>query len=197
MALSQSAYLAAMGIQSWHLKQPKVSSGPSSTEDLNTFGTGNSQADLLLIGDAPDFYENQAGQLLNGMLYAIGLDRQSIYSTTLLNCRLPDNRSPSQEEISQGIEFLDKQIALVQPKVLLVFGSVAAQHLLNTQAPFGQPRGKLYTYGAIPLIATYHPAHLLVNPQDKSKAWQDLQVASRILNLPPLPDLPPEGEGKF
>ena len=146
----------------------------------------------MLIGDAPGFYDDRtgepfaghAGQLLNSMLYAIGLEKQSVYSTTLLKCRLPDNRSPSPEEINQCILFLNKQIALIQPKVLLVFGSIAAQHLLNTQSPLEQLRGNLYSYGtpAIPLIATYHPAHLLLNPQDKNKTWKDLQMVYGMLS---------------
>ncbi len=207
MALPKLDYLTAMGIQSWQQRQSAALPDAQPTENLislcttaahctacslhktrtqTVFGAGNPDADLMIISDAPGFYEDQkgepfagqAGQLLNLMLRAIGLDRSAVYITTLLKCRLPDNRDPLIEEINQCSAFLTKQIALIQPKVLLVFGQVAAQQLLNTQTPLEQLRGKSYTYGRqnIPLIVTYHPAHLLLNPRDKRNAWQDLRM---------------------
>jgi uracil-DNA glycosylase family 4 len=213
MKSSQLNYLSAMGIQSWQLRQSATSSDNQSTENLTTlcatvanctacalhktrtqtvFGVGNSQAELMLIGEAPGFYEDQkgepfvgrAGQLLNAMLDAIGFDRRTVYIANVLKCRPPNNRDPSPEEVSQCTGFLTQQIALVQPKLLLALGRIAAHYLLNTQASLGQMRGKLHSYGmhAIPLIITYHPAYLLRNPRDKNKAWQDLQWVYDFLN---------------
>ena len=208
----QLNYLFAMGIQPWQAKQSTPTSCAQPTETLTTlrasvahctacilhktrtqtvFGVGNQQADLMLIGEAPGFYEDQkgepfvgrAGQLLNAMLQAIGLDRRTVYIANILKCRPPNNRDPLPEEISQCTGFLTKQIALIQPKLLLALGRIAAHHLLNTQTSLGQMRGKLHSYGTneIPLVVTYHPAYLLRNPQDKNKAWQDLQLIHHSL----------------
>lgn len=213
MEPSQLNYLSAMGIQPWQLKQSVPAPCTQSTETLVTlcanvahctacvlhktrtqavFGVGNQQADLMLIGEAPGFYEDQkgepfvgrAGQLLNAMLQAIGLDRHTVYIANILKCRPPNNRDPLPEEVNQCTRFLTKQIALIQPKLLLALGRIAAHHLLNTQASLGQMRGKLHSYGTsdTPLIVTYHPAYLLRNPKDKNKAWQDLQLAYRSLS---------------
>ncbi len=216
MEISKLNYLAAMGIQCWESKRDISLSNIQPTEDLailraavasciacplhktrtqTVFGVGNAEADLMLIGEAPGFYEDQkgepfvgrAGQLLNRMLQAIGQDRHTVYIANIVKCRPPNNRDPLPEEVMSCTGFLTKQIALVQPKLLLALGRVAGHHLLNTQASLGQMRGKLHHYGAqpIPLLVTYHPAYLLRNPQDKSKAWQDLQwVHTRLQTLP-------------
>ena len=208
MSPSQLDYLAIMGIQYWQEKRSISLASPQQTEKLislcalaarctacvlhktrtqTVFGAGNPDADLMLISVAPGFYEDQkgepiagqAGQLLDLMLQAIGLHRQAVYLTTLLKCRLPDNRSASIDEINQCNGFLTQQIALVQPKVILVLGHTAAQHLLNLQTPLEQLRGKWHSYATqIPLRVTYHPADLLLHPKDKRKAWQDLQQVS-------------------
>jgi DNA polymerase len=201
-----------MGIQSWQLKQSVSVGSTGASENLailrnavaqctacslhktrtqTVFGVGNLQARLMLIGEAPGFYEDKkgepfvgrAGQLLNTMLQAIGLDREAVYIANVLKCRPPDNRDPMPEEVRQCTGFLTKQIEVIQPKLLLALGRVAAHYLLDTQASLGQMRGKLHTYGAhdIPLIVTYHPAYLLRNPQDKKKAWQDLQWVVNLL----------------
>jgi DNA polymerase len=213
MNSQQLNYLNAMGIQVWEQKQgPSPISTPTPSDNLDTlrtivanctacplhksrtqtvFGIGNPKADLMLIGEAPGFYEDQkgepfvgrAGQLLNAMLQAIGLNRSTIYIANILKCRPPNNRDPLPEEVECCTPFLEKQIALIQPKLLLALGRIAAHHLLNTQTSLGQMRGKLHTYGThnIPLIVTYHPAYLLRNPQDKSKAFQDLQKVLKTL----------------
>lgn len=208
----QFNYLFAMGIQPWQAKQSTPTPCAQPTETLTTlcasvahctacilhktrtqtvFGVGNQQAELMLIGEAPGFYEDQkgepfvgrAGQLLNAMLQAIGLDRRTVYIANILKCRPPHNRDPLPEEVSQCTGFLTKQIALIKPRLLLALGRIAAHHLLNTQASLGQMRGKLHSYGKneIPLVVTYHPAYLLRNPQDKNKAWQDLQLIHHSL----------------
>jgi len=212
MALHNLDYLTAMGIQFWQEKQATTSNSPDTTENLTSlrtcalqctacslhktrsqvvFGAGNPHADLMLITDAPGFYEDQtgepfaghAGELLNRMLQAIALDRNAVYLTTLLKCRLPDNRKPLTEEINQCAGFLAQQIALIQPKVILVLGETAAQQFLNTQTPLHQLREKTHFYSTTttPLITTYHPAHLLLNPHDKRSAWEDLQKCRSLL----------------
>ncbi len=213
MKNSPSHYLSAMGIQAWQLKQPVSLCATPATEHLATlrstvahctacplhktrkqtvFGVGNEQAKLMLIGEAPGFYEDQkgepfvgrAGQLLNAMLQAIGFNREMIYIANILKCRPPNNRDPLPAEVNQCTGFLTQQIALIQPTLLLALGRIAAHYLLDTQAPLGQMRGKLYSYGAqqTPLIVTYHPAYLLRNPRDKNKAWKDLQLVYNSLS---------------
>ncbi|MCD6039008.1 MAG: hypothetical protein K0S27_408 [Gammaproteobacteria bacterium] len=210
--LSQLHYLTAMGIQTWQSRQGSAAPPTELKENMavlcatvaqctacplhktrtqTVFGTGYQQADLMIIGEAPGFYEDQkgepfvgrAGQLLNAMLEAIGLDRRRVYIANILKCRPPNNRDPLPEEVSQCSGFLTKQIAFVQPKLLLALGRIAANYLLNTQMPLGRMRGKLHSYGMqnIPLLVTYHPAYLLRNPKDKGKAWQDLQLAYRSI----------------
>jgi DNA polymerase len=156
------------------------------------FGVGNHQADLMIIGEAPGFHEDQqgepfvgrAGQLLNAMLQSIGIQREQVFIANILKCRPPNNRDPLPEEVSLCTPFLEKQIALVNPKLLLAVGRIAGQYLLNTKSPLGQLRGKLCQYGDKPLLITYHPAYLLRNPIDKRKAYQDLQLALKTLQGP-------------
>lgn len=203
-------YLTAMGIQCWQLKaaaaplldldewkelQTTVSActacGLEKTRTQTVFGTGNRNAKLMVIGEAPGFHEDQkgepfvgrAGQLLNAMLEAIGLDRSQVYIANILKCRPPANRDPLPEEVALCTPFLTRQIALIKPALLLAVGRIAAQYLLNTQAALGQLRGKIHRYGHLdtPLIVTYHPAYLLRTPRDKSKAFKDLSLASQIL----------------
>lgn len=201
-------YLKAMGIQPWQLKnQPCPTVGQPDWENLRTavinctacgldktrtqtvFGVGNQQAELMIIGEAPGFYEDQqgqpfvgrAGQLLNAMLQSIGFERNSVYIANILKCRPPNNRDPLPEEVSHCTSFLEKQIALVQPKLLLALGRIAAHYLLNNKSSLTQLRGKIYDYKNTPLIVTYHPAYLLRNPLDKGKAFQDLQLTCRTL----------------
>ncbi len=200
-----------MGISAWQLKTPKASTLPSSpewqtlrnavanctacgldkTRTQTVFGVGNVQAELMIIGEAPGFYEDQkgepfvgkAGQLLNAMLEAIDLDRSQVYIANILKCRPPENRDPELTEVDLCTPFLTKQIALVQPKLLLALGRIAGRFLLRTESSLGQMRGNLHQYGAsnTPLIVTYHPAYLLRNPKDKSKALEDLQWVVRTL----------------
>jgi uracil-DNA glycosylase family 4 len=154
------------------------------TRTQAVFGVGNRQADLLIIGEAPGADEDRqgepfvgrAGQLLNEMLKAIGLQRQQVYIANILKCRPPHNRDPKPEEAAQCSEYLYRQITLIQPKLILVLGRIAAQRLLKTDTSLGRLRGKLHRHAetGVPLIVTYHPAYLLRTPSDKRKAWQDL-----------------------
>ena len=157
----------------------------------SVFGVGNRNADWLLIGEAPGRDEDQqgepfvgrAGQLLNAMLQAIGLQREQIYIANILKCRPPSNRDPRPEEVVCCEPYLMRQIELIQPRLILALGRIAAQNLLNTETPIGQLRGRVHQFRdtGIPLVATYHPAYLLSSPVEKRKAWQDLQLAVETL----------------
>jgi uracil-DNA glycosylase family 4 len=159
------------------------------------FGVGDVQASCLVVGEAPGAEEDRrgepfvgrAGNLLNAMLAAIGLARENVYIANILKCRPPRNRDPQADEIASCSGFLTRQIALLQPRVILAVGRIAAQNLLQTDTPIGRMRGQVYRYGAmqIPLVVTYHPAYLLRSPGEKRKAWADLQVVMTLLGDPP------------
>ena len=155
------------------------------------YGVGNRNADWLLIGEAPGRDEDlqgepfvgRAGQLLNAMLQAIGLRREQVYIANILKCRPPNNRDPRPEEVVCCEPYLMRQIELIQPRLIVALGRVAAQNLLNTDTPIGKLRGRVHQFRdtGIPLIATYHPAYLLRSPAEKRKAWDDLQLAVATL----------------
>jgi uracil-DNA glycosylase family 4 len=155
------------------------------------FGVGNRRADWLVIGEAPGKDEDlqgepfvgRAGQLLNAMLLAVGLPREQAYIANILKCRPPNNRDPRPEEVVCCEPYLARQIALIQPGIILAVGRIAAQNLLKTDTPIGKLRGIVHHYAdtGIPLIATYHPAYLLRSPLEKRKAWKDLQLAMATL----------------
>ena len=154
------------------------------------FGTGNPHADWLVVGEAPGFEEDRsgepfvgrAGQLLTKMLLAIGLAREEVFIVNILKCRPPDNRDPQPQEIGHCLSYLRQQITLIQPKIILAMGRIAAQALLDTHTAIGRLRGTEYSYGdtQTPVVVTYHPAYLLRSPQQKRKAWEDLQFAVRV-----------------
>lgn len=155
------------------------------------FGVGNRSADLLVIGEAPGADEDRlgepfvgrAGKLLDAMLQAIGLDRSTVYIANILKCRPPGNRDPKPEEAACCRPYLNRQIELIQPAAVLAVGRIAAQQLLQSDEPVGRLRGKALSCGdpAVPLVVTYHPAYLLRSPLAKSKAWQDLCLARRLI----------------
>ena len=157
------------------------------TRTQTVFGVGNLNADWLIIGEAPGAEEDRqgepfvgrAGQLLNAMLLAIGLPRESVFIANVLKCRPPANRDPKPDEVANCLPYLAQQIALLKPKMILAAGRIAAQNLLATDAPLARLRGKLHHFGeaATPLVITYHPAYLLRTPADKRKAWEDLKFA--------------------
>lgn len=162
-----------------------------STRTHTVFGVGNRRADWLVIGEAPGKDEDlqgepfvgRAGQLLNAMLRAVGLQREQVYIANILKCRPPNNRDPRPEEVVCCEPYLARQIALIQPGIILAVGRIAAQNLLKTDTPIGKLRGTVHHYAdtGIPLIATYHPAYLLRSPLDKRQAWKDLQLAMATL----------------
>jgi DNA polymerase len=157
------------------------------TRTQTVFGVGNTSPEWLVVGEAPGAEEDRqgepfvgrAGQLLNAMLLAIGLPRDTVFIANVLKCRPPGNRDPKPEEVSRCLPYLSNQIALLKPKIILVVGRIAAQNLLATDAPLARLRGKLHTFGDAntPLVITYHPAYLLRTPSDKRKAWEDLKFA--------------------
>jgi DNA polymerase len=127
-------------------------------------------------------FVGQAGKLLDNMLAAIGLDRRkNVYICNVLKCRPPGNRNPEPEEVSKCSPHLLKQIALIQPKLIIAMGRFAAQTLLASDASIASLRGRLHQYAGVPLIVTYHPAYLLRTLPDKAKAWEDLVFARRTM----------------
>lgn len=159
------------------------------TRTQTVFGVGNQQADLMIIGEAPGFHEDQqgepfvgrAGQLLTAMIKTMGFERNQVYIANILKCRPPNNRDPQPDEVTSCTPFLDQQISLVKPCLLLAVGRIAAHYLLKTKSSLESLRNKIHRYGEIPLIVTYHPAYLLRNPADKKKAFTDLQFTQRTL----------------
>jgi uracil-DNA glycosylase family 4 len=164
--------------------------GLSATRTQTVFGVGNLQAEWLVVGEAPGAEEDRqgepfvgrAGQLLNAMLRAIGLKREQVYIANVLKCRPPQNRDPVAAETMECLPYLDRQIALLKPKIMLVVGRIAAQNLLRTDAKLGALRQQVHSFGAsgVPLVVTYHPAYLLRSPAEKRKAWEDLKFAREV-----------------
>lgn len=148
------------------------------------FGSGNPRADLMFIGEAPGYYEDQqgkpfvgkAGELLTRIIEAIGLCREDVYITNIVKCRPPNNRDPQPDEIAMCEPFLLRQLEIIQPKVICALGKFAAQTLLKTTTPISRLRGRFYDYHGIKLMPTYHPAYLLRNPQDKRLVWEDMKM---------------------
>ena len=158
------------------------------------FGVGDRQAQWMVIGEAPGENEDlqgepfvgQAGKLLDNMLAAIGLSRSvegqqngraGVYIANTLKCRPPGNRNPEPVELQTCAPYLARQVALVQPRIILAMGRFAVQSLLQTTEPIGKLRGRVHQAQGVPVVVTYHPAYLLRNPADKAKAWADLCLA--------------------
>lgn len=159
------------------------------------FGVGNQRAHWMVVGEAPGQQEDlqgepfvgPAGQLLDSMLRAIGLTRaeappsSQVFIANTLKCRPPSNRNPEPAELAQCEPYLNRQIALVQPRIILAMGRFAVQSLLRSSEPIGRLRGRVHEYQGVPLIVTYHPAYLLRNLVDKARAWEDLCLAMDTL----------------
>lgn len=159
------------------------------------FGVGHEQARWMLVGEAPGEQEDQqgepfvgkAGQLLDAMLGSLDLTRseadaeRQVYIANVLKCRPPHNRNPEPQEVAQCEPYLKRQVALVQPKLILAMGRFAVQSLLQTQEPIGRLRGKVHRYEGVPVVVTYHPAYLLRNPLDKARSWEDLCLAREVM----------------
>jgi DNA polymerase len=164
------------------------------TRTQGVFGVGNRSAQWMVIGEAPGADEDRqgepfvgrAGQLLNSMLKAIGLRREQVFIANILKSRPPNNRDPRPEEVQACLPYLFRQIELVNPRLILCVGRIAAQTLLETDTSIGKLRGQLHRIaGNRPMIVTYHPAYLLRSPGEKRKSWGDLLLALRTFEQLP------------
>jgi uracil-DNA glycosylase len=157
------------------------------------FGVGNPRAELMFVGEGPGADEDakgepfvgRAGQLLNKMIEAMGLKREDVYIANVVKCRPPDNRTPERDEMETCGPFLFRQIAAIQPKVIVALGATATKALLNVNEPMSALRGRWHDFRGTKLVATYHPAYLLRDPRQKGEAWKDLQMAMTELGLKP------------
>lgn len=152
------------------------------------FGVGKRDADWMIVGEAPGAEEDRhgepfvgrAGNILDEMLRAIGESRDSVFITNIMKCRPPNNRDPEASEAAACRDYLQRQIELVQPKILLAVGKTAAQNLLGSSDAVSRMRGKEHQFNGIPLVVTYHPAYLLRSPAHKRKSWFDLCLAMQL-----------------
>ena len=165
------------------------------TRHTIVFGTGNPRADLVFVGEGPGHDEDmqglpfvgRAGKLLTQMIEAMGLRREQVYIANIVKCRPPENRAPQEDEVAACLPFLLRQIAAIGPQVIVCLGSTAAQNLLGTKKSISHFRGQWFDLHGAKVIATYHPAYLLRNPNAKLDVWIDLQKAMAILGLAPPP----------
>jgi DNA polymerase len=156
------------------------------------FGTGNPDADLVFVGEAPGHEEDvqgepfvgEAGRLLTRIIQAIGLSRRDVYILNVIKCRPPKNRNPLPDEVAACRPIIEKQLACLRPRVICALGAFAAQTLLRTEERISRLRGRFYPMGDILVRPTFHPAYLLRNPLDKRKVWEDMQDIQRELGLP-------------
>jgi DNA polymerase len=157
------------------------------------FGVGDANAQLMFVGEGPGADEDmqglpfvgRAGQLLNNMISAMGLTREQVYIANIVKCRPPQNRKPEPDEARTCLPFLERQIEIVRPRVLVALGATAAIYLLGMRGSIGAMRGRIHDYRGIQTVVTYHPAFLLRDPTQKKEAWKDLQMAMAALGLKP------------
>ena len=157
------------------------------------FGDGNPKAELVFVGEGPGADEDaqglpfvgRAGKLLTQMIEAMGLQRKDVYISNVVKCRPPENRTPEEDEVSTCSPFLLRQLDVISPKVIVCLGAVAAKTLLKTNRGISQFRGQWLDFRSSKLMATYHPAYLLRNPNAKPEVWKDLQKVMAVLGLQP------------
>ena len=153
-------------------------------------GEGSPKAGLVLVGEGPGATEDEtgrpfvgaAGRLLDEILGAVGLAREAVFICNVVKCRPPQNRKPLPDEIAACIPYLHRQLAIIRPRVIVTLGGTAAEALLGTRQSLGKLRGLVHTYDEIPLVATYHPAALLRNPNWKKPTWDDVRIARQLLD---------------
>ena len=199
-------YLQTMGIESWIPRNKALSCENAltkleqevaacqlcplhQTRSQTVFSRGNPRAKLMIIGEAPGFYEDKqglpfvgkAGQLLNQMLKSIGMGEEEVYIANVLKCRPPNNRDPEAFEISQCRGYLSQQIEIIAPKLILALGRFAGHFLLGKPLPLNRLRQTLHHYNNLPFMVSFHPAYLLRNPLDKRKAYLDLVALKKVL----------------
>ena len=156
------------------------------------FGTGNPDADLVFVGEAPGRDEDikgepfvgKAGQLLTRIISAMGMKRDEVYICNVVKCRPPDNRDPLPDEIAMCEPFLNEQLSIIKPRVICALGSFASQCLLKSEIRISRLRGHFRDYNGVPLMPTYHPSFLLRNPQAKREVWEDVKLVMELLGLP-------------
>ncbi len=157
------------------------------------FGAGNPRAELVFVGEGPGHDEDvqglpfvgRAGKLLTQMIEAMGLDREDVYICNVVKCRPPENRKPEDDEVATCSPYLYRQLDVIAPKAIVCLGGVAAQTLLKTKDPISRFRGDWFDFRNTKLLATYHPAYLLRNPNAKGEVWKDLQKVMSFLGLKP------------
>src|SRR5262245_52734666 len=156
------------------------------------FGSGNPNAELVFVGEAPGYDEDQqglpfvgkAGQLLTKIIESINLKREDVYICNVLKCRPPENRNPEPDEVAACNPFLKKQLAAIRPKIVCCLGTFAAQTVLQTPAPISRLRGKFFDMDGMRVIATFHPAYLLRSPEKKREVWEDMkQIRAELFRL--------------
>jgi DNA polymerase len=155
------------------------------------FADGDANAQLMFVGEGPGADEDaqglpfvgRAGQLLNNMIGAMGLKREQVYIANIVKCRPPQNRKPEPEEAHTCTPFLERQIDVVRPRVLVALGATAATYLLGMRGSIGSMRGRIHDYRGIQTVVTYHPAYLLRDPTQKKETWKDLQMAMAALGI--------------
>lgn len=207
--VNQRHYLKAMGIDLWLERSAAPQNAPDwqkleqivascqrcelhCSRKQTVFGRGNREAKLMLIGEAPGAEEDKqglpfvgrAGQLLDKIIQGVGLKAEEVYIANVLKCRPPNNRDPHPAEMAQCGDYLQQQVAMVAPKLILALGRIAAHYLLKVNTPLSRLRGQAYVFAEtqIPLWVSYHPAYLLRNPGDKAKAYEDwLKVVQQLL----------------
>jgi uracil-DNA glycosylase family 4 len=163
----------------------------ASTRTQTVFGVGNPNAKILFVGEAPGADEDRqgepfvgrAGQLLNDIIKACRMQREDIYICNILRCRPPGNRLPSLEEAEHCREYLDGQIAIVNPEYIVCWGSCAARNLLGSEEAISKMRGKFYSYGRAKVLCTFHPSYLLRNPAAKKDVWDDMKFLFRDMGV--------------
>jgi DNA polymerase len=186
---------------------PKPSAGGETLEDLAAsaagcalcrlseqrktvvFGEGDPDAGVMFVGEGPGAEEDrtgrpfvgQAGKLLDRMIFAMGFEREQVYIANVVKCRPPGNRDPKEDEVAACAAYLDRQIDLIKPKVIVALGKPASRRLTGTNKPMGALRGRWSSYRGVPLMPTFHSAYLLRNPKAKSEVWEDLKLVMRRL----------------
>lgn len=163
----------------------------ASTRTQTVFGVGNPDAKLLFVGEAPGADEDaqgepfvgRAGQLLNDIIKACRMKREDVYICNVLRCRPPGNRLPTPQEAANCREYLDAQIAIVNPEYIVCWGSTAAKNLLGSEETIGKMRKKFYRYGRAKVLCTYHPSYLLRNPAAKKDVWDDMKFLFKDMGI--------------
>tara|TARA_B100000035_G_C21006838_1_gene557686 strand:+ start:764 stop:1402 length:639 start_codon:yes stop_codon:yes gene_type:complete len=165
----------------------------SKTRTNVVFGKGSNKSKVLIIGEAPGKDEDisgepfvgRAGKLLTEILFSMNLDRENVYITNTVKCRPPENRNPNGNEINACADYLDDQINIISPNIIIILGKIAAERLMHTSEPMANLRGKVHYYKdtKVPMLVFYHPAYLLRSPSEKSKVWDDILLMKRITHV--------------